>query len=171
MGGRGVRITADTNVLLRALVEDDAEQARAAQALLLRATVIAVPVPVFCEIAWVLKRAYARGADDIAAAIEATVRIESVVTDRPAVEAGLVVLRAGGDFADGVIAHEGESLGGTVFGSFDRRAAATLRDNGSQAADPRELTACGVPLDADPRADARDLGAGSRRAAVAPPPA
>jgi hypothetical protein len=30
-----------------------------------------------------------------------------VSMDRPAVEAGLAVLEAGGDFADGVIAHEG----------------------------------------------------------------
>ena len=56
MGGRGVRITADTNVLLRTVLQDDKEQAAAAQALLLRATVVAIPVPVFCEFAWVLKR-------------------------------------------------------------------------------------------------------------------
>ena len=141
MGGRGVRITADTNVLLRALVQDDADQARAAQVVLSRAAVVAVPVPVLCELAWVLRRAYARGADDIAAAIEAITRIETVVTDRPAVEAGLAVLRAGGDFADGVIAHQGESLGGTVFASFDRRAVARLRKSGAEAADPGELTA------------------------------
>ena len=46
-----MRITADTNVLLRAVLQDDKEQAAAAQALLLRATVIAGPVPVFCEFA------------------------------------------------------------------------------------------------------------------------
>ena len=141
MGGRGVKITADTNILLRVLVQDDEEQARAAQALLLRATVIAVPVPVFCELAWVLKRTYARGADDIAAAIVAIAGIETIVTDLPAIEAGLAVLGAGGDFADGVIAHQGGSLGGTVFASFDRRAVARLRDNGAEAADPYELTA------------------------------
>ena len=49
MGGRGVKITA-ANVLLRALVADDAEQAVAARALLLQASVVAVPVPVFCEL-------------------------------------------------------------------------------------------------------------------------
>ena len=140
MGGRGVKITADTNVLVRALVQDDAEQARAAQALLSRATVIAVPVPVFCELAGVLQRAYARGAEDIAVAIEAIAGIEAVVTDQPAVEAGLAMLRAGGDFADGVIAHEGERLGGAVFASFDRRAVVGLRRSGAQAADPCELT-------------------------------
>ncbi len=141
MGGRGVRITADTNVLMRTVVQDDMQQAAAAQALLLRATVIAVPVPVFCELAWVLKRTYARSTEDIAAAIEAVTAIEAISTDLPAVEAGLAALRAGGDFADGVIAHQGEKLGGTVFASFDRQAVARLRKNGTTAADPSELAA------------------------------
>lgn len=134
-----MKITADTNVLLRAVVQDDEEQAVAAQALLLRATVIAVPVPVFCEFAWVLRRGYARGADDVAAAIEAITGIEAVVTDRPAVRAGLSALRSGGDFADGVIAHQDEGLGGTVFASFDRGAVTRLRNAGTAAADPSSL--------------------------------
>ena len=139
MGGRGVKITADTNVLLRTVVADDAKQAAAARALLLQASVVAVPVPVFCEFAWVLKRTYARCAADVAAAIEAFTALEVIATDLPAVEAGLVALQAGGDFADGVIAHQGEALGGTVFASFDRRAIARLRDSGVAAGDPSEL--------------------------------
>ena len=141
MGGRSVKITADTNILVRTVVEDDPAQAAAARALLLGATHIAVPVPVFCELAWVLKSAYGRDANDVAAAIEAIAEIDTVATDVPAVEAGLAALRAGGDFADGVIAHQGEALGGTVFASFDRRAAARLRDAGTQAAHPSDLTA------------------------------
>ena len=136
-----MRITADTNVLLRVVVHDDPEQADAARALLQRATVVAIPIPVLCEFAWVLKRTYARGANDVAAAIEAVTEIDVVATDLPAVEAGLSSLRAGGDFADGVIAHQGEALGGTVFASFDRRAVARLRSNGTAAADPADLVA------------------------------
>ena len=141
MGGRSVKITADTNILVRTVVEDDAAQAAAAKALLLRATRIAVPVPVFCELAWVLKRGYGRGSTDVATAIEAITGIDAVATDVPAVEAGLTALRAGGDFADGVIAHQGEALGGAVFASFDRRAVARLRDAGTAAAHPSDLTA------------------------------
>ena len=140
MGGRGVKITADTNVLLRTVVADDAEQAAAARALLLQASLVAVPVPVFCEFAWVLKRSYARSAAEIATAIEAFTALDVIATDLPAVEAGLVALRAGGDFADGVIAHQGEALGGTVFASFDRRAVTRLRGAGIAASDPSELT-------------------------------
>lgn len=136
-----MRITADTNVLLRVVVHDDPEQADAARALLQRATVIAIPIPVLCEFAWVLKRTYARRANDVATAIEAVTEIDVAVTDLPAVEAGLTALRAGGDFADGVIAHQGEALGGTVFASFDRRAVARLRSNGTAAADPADLIA------------------------------
>ena len=136
-----MKITADTNVLLRAVVHDDAVQAAAAQALLVRATVIAVPIPVFCELAWVLRRGYGHGTGEIAAAIEAIVEIDAVVTDVPAVDAGLAALRGGGDFADGSIASQGERLGGTVFASFDRGAVARLRGQGASAADPAELTA------------------------------
>ena len=143
MGRRGVRITADTNVLLRTVLQDDKEQAAAAQALLLRATVIAVPVPVFCEFAWVLKRGYRRKVDEIAVAIEAICEIDAVVTDLPAVEAGLNLLRAGGDFADGVIAHQGEGFGGNVFASFDRSAIALLKRNGAAAAEVTDLTGTG----------------------------
>lgn len=136
MGRRRLNVTADTNVLVRAVVQDDARQASQAQALLARAVVIAVPVPVFCEFAWVLRRTYNRTTDEIAMAIRGFIRSETVSTDLPAVEAGLRVLQAGGDFADGVIAHQGESLGGSVFVSFDRRAVARLRERGVEAAEP-----------------------------------
>ncbi len=136
-----MKITADTNVLARIVMQDDADQAAAAQALFNQATVIAIPVPVFCEFVWVLKRGYAFSAPDIAAAIEVIVEVEVVVTDRPAVEAGLTALRAGGDFADGALAYQGERLGGAMFASFDRQAVALLQNGGAAAADPAELIA------------------------------
>ena len=44
------------------------------------------------------------------------------MVNRPAAEAGLAHLDAGGDFADGVIAFEGASLGADTFVSFDKSA-------------------------------------------------
>ena len=44
-----MRITADTNVLVRAAVRDDPRQARIAANTLARAELIAVPLPVLCE--------------------------------------------------------------------------------------------------------------------------
>ena len=43
------------------------------------------------------------------------------------------MLEAGGDFADGVIAYEGNWLGGEVFVSFDKRAVALLTVQGRPA--------------------------------------
>ena len=51
-----MKITADTNVLVRALVQDEPEQARAASALLEQAELVAIPLPVLCELVWVLRR-------------------------------------------------------------------------------------------------------------------
>lgn len=81
------------------------------------------------------------GAIDIAAAIEAIAEIDAVVIDSPAVGAGVAALRAGGDFAGGVTAGQGERFGGTVFASFERGAGARLRSHRANAAGPPELTA------------------------------
>ena len=70
---------------------------------------------------------------EILLAIESLLEIGAVVTDRPAVEAGLVALRAGRDFADGVIAYGGRRLGGETFVSFDKRAVAFVRAQGYEA--------------------------------------
>lgn len=134
-----MKISLDTNVLLRTVLRDDAEQAAAAEALLTQATVLAIPVPVFCEFSWVLRRSYQQTASQVADTIQAICAIETVVTDMPAVEAGIRALRSGGDFADGAIARQGESLGGTVLATFDRRALSILRQGGLAAAETWEL--------------------------------
>ena len=59
--------------------------------------------------------------------------ISNLAVDRRAVTAGLDMLRAGGDFADGVIAYEGRQTGHEIFTSFDRKAVARLRAQGYQA--------------------------------------
>jgi predicted nucleic-acid-binding protein len=131
-----MRITVDTNVLIRAVVRDDAEQARLADSCLRNATVIAVTLPCLCEFVWVLRRLYGFRAAEISAAIGALLVAANVEANRPAVEAGLGVLDAGGDFADGVIAHEGEWLGGKTFLSFDQKAVALLSAQGREARAP-----------------------------------
>ena len=55
-----------------------------------------------------------------------------MVMNRTAVEAGLSALDAGGDFADGVIAYEGEWLGAEEFVSFDSKAVSLLQSQGSR---------------------------------------
>ena len=134
-----MRITLDTNVLLRTVLQDDAEQAEAAQDLLARATLLAIPIPVFCEFSWVLRRSYRQTARQVADTIQAICAIETVVTDNPAVDAGIKALRSGGDFADGAIAQQGENLGGSVLATFDLQALTILRQGGLAAAEPSEL--------------------------------
>jgi len=125
-----VRITTDTNVLVRALVQDEPEQARQATAVLEQAELIAVPLPVLCELVWVLRRVYKFSTADCCTAIETLIQSRSVVVDRPAVELGLRLLASGGDFADGVIAMAGSALGGEQLVTFDRQAAALLQECG-----------------------------------------
>jgi predicted nucleic-acid-binding protein len=48
-------------------------------------------------------------------------------------EAGLALLDAGGDFADGVIAHEGYWLGAETFVSFDKKAVKLVEASGGMA--------------------------------------
>ena len=57
----------------------------------------------------------------------------NVEMNRPAVEAGLSMLDADGDFADGVIAYEGNWLSGETFISFDKKAVALLAAQGRLA--------------------------------------
>lgn len=127
-----MKITADTNVLVRALVQDDPEQARAAADLLEQAELVAVPLPVLCEMVWVLRRVYQFSSAECSDAIRALISARSVVVDRPAVELGLSLLDAGGDFADGVIAMAGSALGGDQLVTFDRHAAALLERSGQK---------------------------------------
>jgi predicted nucleic-acid-binding protein len=133
MGTSKMKITADTNVLVRAAVQDEPHQARQAAKVLQEAELIAVPVAVFCEFVWVLRRGYNRSASDVSDAIRKLMKSAQVVMNRPAVEAGLSVLDAGGDFADGVIAYEGNWLGAEEFVSFDSKAVSMLKSQGSRA--------------------------------------
>jgi predicted nucleic-acid-binding protein len=133
VGKTKMRITADTNVLIRAAVQDDAHQARQATKILQKADLVAVPVPVLCELVWVLRRGYKKSASDVSEAIRRLMKSANVVMNRPAVEAGLSVLDAGEDFADGVIAYEGDWLGAEEFLSFDSKAVSVLQSQGIRA--------------------------------------
>jgi len=128
-----MKIAADTNVLLRAAVRDDPKQAASAAHALRVADFVAVSVSALCEFAWVTRSAYKWSAAEVAGSIRALVASSNVVTNRPAVEAGLAILDRGGDFADGVIAFEGHWLGAEEFISFDKQAV-SLRKSQSKPA-------------------------------------
>lgn len=128
-----MKIAADTNVLVRAITGDDARQSKVAQAQLARADRVAVAIPVLCELVWVLSQGYRHSAPEIAAAVRRLIGSANVVVNRPAAEAGLALLEAGGDFADGAIAYEGSWLGAETFVSFDRKAVKLMVAQGNSA--------------------------------------
>jgi predicted nucleic-acid-binding protein len=128
-----MKITADTNVLVRAAVQDDPIQAHYAMQVLQDAQLVAIPLPTLCEFVWVLARGYKKSAFEIGTAIEHLLNCHNVVMNRSAVEAGLALLQAGGDFADGVIAHTGYELGAEDFVSFDQQAVAIMQAQGKSA--------------------------------------
>lgn len=128
-----MKITADTNVLIRAAVQDDPHQARKATKVLQEAELVAVPVPVLCEFVWVLRRGYKKSASEVSEAIHRLTKSVNVVVNRPAIEAGLALLDAGGDFADGVIAYEGNWLGAEELVSFDASAVSLLQSQDVRA--------------------------------------
>lgn len=128
-----MKIAVDTNVLVRAAVRDEPEQSAAAIRLMGRAKMVAIAVPSLCEFVWVLRSVYGFKSSDIGKAIRTLLAAGNVETNRPVVDAGLAMLDAGGDFADGVIAYEGRWLGAETFVSFDPKAVEMLREQGQAA--------------------------------------
>jgi predicted nucleic-acid-binding protein len=128
-----IEITADTNVLLRLILDEDPRLRPLAVAALKSAKLVAVSMAALCETVWVMESSYRIKKPDVAAAIRSIADMRNVVLDRPALEAGLRMLDAGGDFADGVIAFDGQLLGGETFVSFDKQAVKLLQEAGSEA--------------------------------------
>ncbi|HEX7761585.1 MAG TPA: type II toxin-antitoxin system VapC family toxin [Caulobacteraceae bacterium] len=125
-----MKITADTNVLVRAIVGDDPRQSEIAQGELANAELIALALSALCELVWVLSQGYKVPSAEIGIAVRRLINSLNVVVNRPAAEAGLALLEAGGDFADGVIAYEGSWLGADAFVSFDKKAVKLVESQG-----------------------------------------
>ena len=125
-----LKVAVDTNVILRLLVRDDERQTRLVVATLKSAEIVALPLVALCEAVWVMNRSYRLPLSAFAAMLRELIAIAEVEYDRHEVEAGLAMLDAGGDFADGVIAASGAALGGDTFVSFDRRAVKLLAESG-----------------------------------------
>lgn len=128
-----MKLSVDTNILVRAVLQDDENQGRAASRILKEASLIAVSLPCLCELVWVLRRGAKLSKEDVALTIRDLLSAENVVMNRPAVEAGLAIHEAGGDFVDGIMAHEGSWLGGETFVSFDQQAVELMTQQGQAA--------------------------------------
>lgn len=132
-----MNVTLDTNIIVRAVIQDDPKQAAIAARMLREADLVAIPSSCLCEFFWVLRRVYHLPSNKIATALRRLIASANVVTDKAAAEAGLWFLDRGGDFADGVIEYQGRYLGATTFASFDRQAVRVLEQAGLSAIVPR----------------------------------
>jgi predicted nucleic-acid-binding protein len=124
---------ADTNVLMRAVLDDDPVQSRASRLALSSADQVIIGRHAFCEMVWLLRQRYKMPKAEIVKVIRGYLEAQNVVTDTPAVRAGLEAMEAGADFADGVVAYEGRWMGGEMFVSFDKKAVAAVAKQGLQA--------------------------------------
>jgi len=128
-----MRIVADTNVLLRAALDDDPSQSLQANRLLEESEQVIVSRHALCEFVWVLSRTYKLPKAEIVTAMSKLLNSGNVIADDAAVNAGFRAMEAGADFADGVVAYEGRWLGGETFVSFDKKAVEALAKQGMKA--------------------------------------
>ena len=133
-----MNVVIDTNILLRYTVGDDVAQAAIAERIMETATEVVIPTHVFCEYVWVLRAGYKQPVETIAKAIRAIVATDRIVVNDDEVQAGLQMMDAGGDFADGVVAYVGSRMasGPAVFASFDKQAVRLLAGRGLSALVP-----------------------------------
>jgi len=127
-----MKIIADTNLLVRFFMQDNAAQFAAVCRLFEKSTQICIPTHVLCELVWVLSTAYRLPSGAIVEQLDALLQARKVVTCEDEVEAGLWMMRQGGDFADGVNAYSGRKMtsGNAVFASFDKAAVHLLSEQG-----------------------------------------
>ena len=111
-------IALDTNVVVRLLVNDDADQAaRARQLVQANSVLLATTVLLECE--WVLRSAYGFTAGAISDALSKLIRLPQLtLVDATSVDAALAAYAKGIDFADAL--HVEASRDASAFATFDR---------------------------------------------------
>ncbi len=119
----------DTNVLVRYLVQDDADQARRAARLI--ETRCTPDQPgfvnriVLCELVWVLESCYDQSRDVVAAILSRLLRsAELIIEDAKDAEHAIKAYRGRGvDFADALVGETNRRNGCATTATFDRKAA------------------------------------------------
>jgi predicted nucleic-acid-binding protein len=115
----------DTNILVRAFVQDDPSQSHRAQVLLNTQTVY-IPVTVILELEWVLRSRYGFAPKVISDAIQELAILENaVVGEQAAVISAASKMKEGWDFADAL--HHSLSEGCDDFATFDTTLAKRAR--------------------------------------------
>jgi len=116
-------LVADTNVLLRALIDDPSapQQCLIASEWLGRQTAVYVPQLVQAELVWAINASKAASRADLAMLLRALLDHPAIHLQHPdAYLAALNHVDDGGDFADGIIAFEAQRVQAQVV-TFDRK--------------------------------------------------
>ena len=126
----------DTNVLVRAFVQDEPAQAARAQALL-STNRIYIPVTVMLELEWVLRSRYGFSRQVVARALEKIAALENAVLgEQDAVRAAVLHMLRGWDFAHAL--HHALSAGCDGFATFDTT---LVKRAGRVSAEPQVIAA------------------------------
>jgi len=125
-----MRITPDTNVLLRAILNDDAAQSERARELLADAEEVVLTFVALAELDWVLRKQAKWSREIVVEVVQRLLLNPNVRYHRWTVDEGLAALEAGADFADGIIAYDGAWQHGETFATFDQKAAAVMQTRG-----------------------------------------
>lgn len=123
-------IALDTNVIVRFLTQDDADQAQRATRIFSGLTEEEpgfVATVVWAETHWVLTRSYGFKRQDVVELLDALLLADEIRAEDPsAVASAVIAARHGADFADALIAAAASRAGCDAVVTFDRRAAGTL---------------------------------------------
>lgn len=116
-------LVADTNVWARALLNDDAQEARKARKALAEARsqgAVFVPLIVFAELAWVLRSKWER--DRVLTSLEGLLMTRAIVVEAPTLaQKAIEIAREGhGGLADHLIAQIGFANGAKEIITFDK---------------------------------------------------
>jgi predicted nucleic-acid-binding protein len=114
-------LAVDTNILIRLLTRDDAQQAALADHFIRQGAWVSILA--VAETAWVLRTGYKKNAAEIASAVEMLVNHKDLVLqDSDAVEAALALFRSRPalGFSDCLILHIARKAGHLPLGTFDR---------------------------------------------------
>ncbi len=119
-------IAVDTNVLIRLLVGDDADQALRAQKLIELASESGercyVGDPVLCELEWVLESVYGASRKDVFAAVTHVLRNEVFTLEDPKTVAKALdaFAKGKGNFSDYLLGARAKARGAETTYTFDR---------------------------------------------------
>ena len=109
---------ADTNLLVRAVMGDDAEQTKRVSRLL-KSSVVVILESVFMECEWVLRSLYGQSRSEIARAFRDLIALDRTQVDRRRMILGVIeAYEKGFDFAD-ALHHAGAE--GLELKTFDRK--------------------------------------------------